>query len=124
LKVGGGFQELHTVDDFEMLVLGNDDVKKVFIVEDCMEALEEAYVVQANDTAVVRPRTQSYRTRKRIGQLIERSSRISAAGSPRRWSALRLYRPRSGPRMRACRSRITPQPTSPEIAFSAERARP
>lgn len=43
-----------------MLVLGNDDVRQVFSVSDCMEALEEAYVAQANGTAVIRPRTQSY----------------------------------------------------------------
>jgi alanine dehydrogenase len=43
-----------------MLVLNNDDVQRVFSVRDCMEALEQAYRAQADGTAVVRPRSQTY----------------------------------------------------------------
>lgn len=43
-----------------VLVLDNDDVRKVFDVESCLRALERAYLAQAQGRAVVQPRTQSY----------------------------------------------------------------
>lgn len=43
-----------------MLLLNNDDVQEVFSVQSCLEALEQAYIAQANGAAVVRERTQSY----------------------------------------------------------------
>jgi len=43
-----------------VLLLDNDDVRKVFEVESCLKALEQAYVAQARGRAVVQPRTQSY----------------------------------------------------------------
>lgn len=43
-----------------LLLLNNDDVQKVFSVQSCLEALEQAYIAQAKGTAVVRARSQSY----------------------------------------------------------------
>ena len=43
-----------------MLLLDNDDVRRVFDVRSCMDCLEEAYRALARGEAVVRERTQSY----------------------------------------------------------------
>lgn len=43
-----------------VLVLDNEAIEKVFEVGDCLEALEQAYVAQAEGTAVTRPREQTY----------------------------------------------------------------
>lgn len=42
------------------LLLDNDDVQKVFSVQMCLEALEQAYLAQAKGAAVVRARSQTY----------------------------------------------------------------
>lgn len=43
-----------------MLLLDNDDIRQVFSIASCLEALERAYAAQARGEAVVRLRTQSY----------------------------------------------------------------
>lgn len=43
-----------------VLMLDNDDVERVFSIQVCMDALEQAYIAQANGSAVTRPRTQTY----------------------------------------------------------------
>ena len=43
-----------------MLLLDNDDVRRVFDVRACMDCLEDAYRAEARGEAVVRERTQSY----------------------------------------------------------------
>lgn len=43
-----------------VLLLDNETVQKVFDVESCLKALEQAYLAQARGRAVVRQRTQSY----------------------------------------------------------------
>lgn len=43
-----------------VLVLDNDDVEKVFSVEACLDALEQAYIAQAAGKAVTGPRIQTY----------------------------------------------------------------
>ncbi len=43
-----------------VLILDNEDVRKVFDVESCLKALEQAYIADARGRAVVQPRTQSY----------------------------------------------------------------
>lgn len=46
--------------DNSVLMLSNDDVEQVFSVQACLDALEQAYIAQANGGAVTRPRTQTY----------------------------------------------------------------
>jgi alanine dehydrogenase len=43
-----------------VLLLDNDDVRRVFDVQTCMDSLEAAYRAQASGEAVVRHRTQTY----------------------------------------------------------------
>ena len=43
-----------------MLLLDNDDVRRVFDVRACMESLEAAYRAQARGEAIIRHRTQTY----------------------------------------------------------------
>src|SRR6476620_2976049 len=43
-----------------MLLLDNDDIRRVFDIRACMESLEGAYRAQARGEAIVRHRTQTY----------------------------------------------------------------
>src|SRR5678815_3483522 len=43
-----------------MLLLDNEDVRRVFDVQACMDSLEAAYRAQASGEAVLRHRTQTY----------------------------------------------------------------
>lgn len=43
-----------------MLLLDNDDVKKIFTIASCVDVLDRAYLAQARGEPVVRLRTQSY----------------------------------------------------------------
>ena len=43
-----------------VLVLNNDDIGKVFDVGDCLDALEHAYLAQAEGKAITRSRIQTY----------------------------------------------------------------
>lgn len=43
-----------------VLILNNDDIKKVFDVSDCMDSLAHAYVAQAKGKVISTPRIQTY----------------------------------------------------------------
>lgn len=46
--------------DNAVLMLGNEDVERVFSVQACLDALEQAYLAQASGSAVTRARSQTY----------------------------------------------------------------